>query len=132
MSKKHKKGCKVLNYIDQYSLIVISTITGCVSISDFALLVGNPIGITSPTIGLEICVIIAGMKKYNSIIRKIKTNKIILLAKSKLNSIEVLTSKVLIDSNINHDEFALVNNVLKEFYMKKSKILTINKGSDYI
>ena len=55
-----------------------------------------------------------------------------MLAKSKLNSIEVLISKVLTDSNINHDELALVNNVLKEFYTKKSKILTINKGSDYI
>ena len=43
MSKKYKK---VLNYID-HSLIVISTITGCVSISAFASLVGIPIGIMS-------------------------------------------------------------------------------------
>ena len=35
MSKKHKKVCGALNYID-HSLIVISTITGCVSISPFA------------------------------------------------------------------------------------------------
>ena len=38
-----------------------------------------------------------------------------LLAKSKLNSIDVLLSKVLIDSNISRDEFVLINNVLKEF-----------------
>ena len=37
----------------------------------------------------------------------------VLLAKSKLNSIEVLISKKLIDSNISHDEFVLINNVLK-------------------
>ena len=37
-----------------------------------------------------------------------------LLAKSELSSIEVVISKVLIDSNISHDEFVLVNNVLKE------------------
>ena len=46
MSKKHKKVCRVLNNID-HSLIVISTIARCVSISAFAYLVGIPIGITS-------------------------------------------------------------------------------------
>ena len=35
-------------------------------------------------------------------------------AKSKSNSIEVLISKALINSNIIHDEFVLINNVLKE------------------
>ena len=52
MSKKYKKFCRVLNYID-HSLIVISTITGYVSISAFASLIGIPIGITSYTIGLK-------------------------------------------------------------------------------
>ena len=42
MSKKHEKSCKVLNYID-HLLIAISTITGYVSISAFASLVGIPI-----------------------------------------------------------------------------------------
>ena len=58
MSKKHKKICRVSNYID-HSLIVISTITGCVSISAFASLVIIPIGITSFAFGLKICVITA-------------------------------------------------------------------------
>ena len=52
MSKKYKKFCRVLNYIDHW-LIVISTITGYVSISAFASLIGIPIGITSYTIGLK-------------------------------------------------------------------------------
>ena len=38
-----------------------------------------------------------------------------MLVSSKLNSIEVLISKALIDSNISHDEFALISNVLKEY-----------------
>ena len=62
MSKKHKKVCRVLNYID-HSLIVIYTITGCVSFSAFASLVVIPIGITSSAIGLKICVIAGGIKK---------------------------------------------------------------------
>ena len=45
MSMKHKKVCRVLNYID-HSLTVISTITGCVSVSAFATLVGIPIEIS--------------------------------------------------------------------------------------
>ena len=38
-----------------------------------------------------------------------------MLEKSKLNNIEVVIYKVLIDSSISHDEFVLINNVLKEF-----------------
>ena len=68
---------------------------------------------------------------YNSIIKKKKKkhDKIVLLAKYKLNNIEVLISKALIDSNISHDEFVLINIVLKESdeLQKKSKILITNK-----
>ena len=38
-----------------------------------------------------------------------------MLAKTKLNTTEDLISKVLIDSDISHDEFVLVNYVLKEY-----------------
>ena len=50
MSKKHKKVCTTLNYIEHF-LILASTITGCISISAFASLLGIPIGITSTAIG---------------------------------------------------------------------------------
>ena len=125
MSKKHKKVCTTLNYIEHF-LILASTITGCISISAFALLLGIPIGNMSSAIGLKICEIAAGIKKYESIIKKKKHDKIVLLAKSKLNSIEVLISKALIDSNISHDEFVLINNVLKEFYDMKEEIKNSN------
>ena len=42
-------------------------------------------------------------------------DKIALLPKSKLNSMEILNSKGLIDSNITHDKFIFLNNVLKEY-----------------
>ena len=48
-----------------------------------------------------------------------------MLAKSKLNSIEILISKALIDSNINHDEFILINNVLKEYNDMKEEIKSL-------
>ena len=92
MGKKHKKVYRVLNYID-HLLIIVSTVTGCVSISAFTSLVVIPIGITSPAIRLKICVIAARIKKYKSITKKKekKHDKILSLAKSKQNCVEVLT-----------------------------------------
>ena len=113
MSGKHKTVCTTLNYIEHF-LILASAFTGCISISAFASLIGILIGITSSAIELKICAMAAGIKKYKSIIKK-KHNKIVLLAKSKLNSIEVLISEALINSNISHDEFVLINNVLNEY-----------------
>ena len=58
---------------------------------------------------------------------KKKNDEIALLAKSKLNSIEFLISKALIDSNIRHDEFVLINNVLEDMaiWNKKFKYLIV-------
>ena len=109
ISRKHKKICTTLNYIEHF-LILAPAITGGISISAFASLVGIPIGITSSAIGLKICAITAGTEKYKSIIKKTKKkhDEIVLLAKSTLNGIEVLISKALIDSVVSHDEFVLI------------------------
>ena len=111
MSGKHKKVCTTLNYIEHF-LILASTITGCVSVPAFASLIGIAIGIISSAIA-------AGVKKHKSIFKKKKNkhDKIVLLAKSKLNIIEVLISKVLINSVISHDEF-----LLKEYDEMKEEI----------
>ena len=119
MSKKQKKVCRILNYIDD-SCVVSSTNTGCISISAFTSLVGILIGIITSAISLKIFVITAGSKKYKSRIKEEKKNRDkIMLAKSKLNSIEALISKALTDWNISHNEFVLINNALKEFYDKR-------------
>ena len=104
MSRKHKKICSILSYIEHF-LILASTITGYVSISSFPSLIDIPIGITSSRIGLKICAVAAGTIKFKSLVKKKKKkhDKIVLLAKSKSKKIEVLISKVLIDSNISHD-----------------------------
>ena len=118
--KKNEKICATLNYIEHF-LILAFTITGCVSISVFASSIRFPIGITSSASGLKICEITARIKKYNSIIKKKKKkhNKIVSLGKSKLNWI---ICKSLIDLNINHNEFFLVNNLLKEYEEMKEEI----------
>ena len=72
----------------------------------------------------------AGIENYKSIIKKKKKkhDKIVLLAKSKFNSIEVFISKVLIDSNISYDKFVLINNAMKEFYEMKVEIKNSNNN----
>ena len=54
-----------------------------------------------------------------------------LLTKTKLNSIKVLISKALIDLNINHDEFVLVNNMLREYNEMKEEIKNPEISVDY-
>ena len=76
MSKKHKKVCRDLNYVN-HLLVAISTINGCVFTSAFASLVGIPVGITSSVIGLKICVITQRIKNLKSIIKKQKEEMII-------------------------------------------------------
>ena len=71
MIQKHKKVCTTLNCIEHF-LILGSAITGCISISAFLSLFGLAIRITSFLIGLKICTITAGIKKYKSIIKKKK------------------------------------------------------------
>ena len=63
MSQKYKKTCNYLNYVE-HLLILASTTTGCVSISAFASLGCVPVGITSSAVGIKICAITAGIKKY--------------------------------------------------------------------
>ena len=53
MSEKYKKTCKCLNYVE-HLLLLVSSVTGCVSISAFTLLVCVPAGIMSSAVGLKI------------------------------------------------------------------------------
>ena len=126
MIKKHKKTCTTLNYIENLS-IVVSTVTECVSISAFASLVGIPVF----AVGLKICAVTAGTKKCKSIIKKKRKrhDEIVLLAKTKLNTIEVLISRALVDSCISRKKYVLINNVLKEYdeEIKSLKTSSINQ-----
>ena len=133
MSDKHKKTCKYLNYVE-HLLILASTVTGCVSVSSFPLLVCVPVGITSSAVGIKICAITAGIKMFKSILKKTKKkhDKIVLSGKDMLNVIEVLIPKALINSNISHDEFVAVNNVLREYKEMKEEVKNPDTFMDYI
>ena len=72
--------------------------------------------------------ITAGTKKFKSTIKKKKNkhDKKVLLARTKLNTVENLISKALIDSSMSHDEFVSVNNMLKEYDNMKDEFINSN------
>ena len=74
MSRKYKKVCATLNYIEHFLILASSTI-GCISISAFTSLPGIPIGITSSAMGLKICALLQELKSKTKL-RKIKRNMI--------------------------------------------------------
>ena len=55
-----------------------------------------------------------------------------MLGKDKLNTIEVLISKSLIDLYISHEEFVSVNNVLREYNKIKKEIKNSETSVEYI
>ena len=113
-SKKLSKYVAAFDYIDKI-LIVLSATTGGVSICSFASCVGAPVGIASASFTLIFSLTTGIIKILLSTTRtkKKKHDKILMLAKSKVNSIETLIPQALIDMEISHKEFVTI---LKENY----------------
>ena len=103
-SKKLSKYVAVFDNIDKI-LIVLSAATGGVSICLFTSIAGAPVGIVSASLTLFFSLSTGIVKKLLNITRKKKKKheKILILAKSKLNSIETLISQALIDIDISHE-----------------------------
>ena len=120
----------VRNYVEHLLIRAFNTHWLC-SISAFALLVCVPVGIASSVVEIKISAIIVGIKKYKSIIKKKKKHdKILLLGKDTLNTIEVLISKALINSDISCDEFASVN-VSRGYNQMKKEIKNSETSVEY-
>ena len=123
MGKKLSKHITAFNYFGK-ALIVLSPTSGGVSIISFASVIGAPAGIASASFTLVFSLATRIIKKVLEITRnkKKKHNKIVMLAKSKLNSIETLISQALIDLEISHEEFKKIVNE-KEKYERMKEIL---------
>ena len=108
-SKKLSRYVTAFDYIDKV-LIVLSATTGRVSICSFTSVVGAPVGIASESFTLIFYLTTGIVKKLIVITKnkKKKHNKILMLDKSKLNSIETLISQALIDIEISHEEFIAI------------------------
>ena len=105
--KKLNKYIVSFDYLDKI-FIALSASFGTLSIASYASIVDTPAGIAGSSLTL-IFTISTGISKSLLKVtkkRKKKHNKIIALAKSKLNTIDALLSNALNDSEISHEEFS--------------------------
>ena len=130
--KKLNKYLVSFDYLDKI-FIALSASFGTLSKAPFASVVGTPAGIAGSsltlifTIGTGISKSLLKLTKN----RKKKHNKIIVLAKNKLNMIDTLLSSALNDSEISHEEFTNIINEANIFenIKENSKELTIEPSS---
>ena len=111
ISKNISKYIASLDYFDK-SLNVLSTLSGSISIASFATVIGAPAGIIGASCCLKFSITSGFVKKLLKATRnkKKKHNKIVMLARSKLNSIESKISKAMIDNEVSHEDFETIIN----------------------
>ena len=111
ISKNISKYIASTDYFDK-SLNVLSILSGSISIASFATVIWAPAGIIGASCGLTFLITSGFAKIFLKTIRnkKKKHNKIVMLARSKLNSIESKTSKTLMDNEISHEEVDTIIN----------------------
>ena len=125
------------DYVDKL-FITLSASFGTLSIASHATFVGIPVGIAGASLTVIFTVTTGVVKKILNITRKKKKkhNKIITLAKNKLNIIETLISQALIDFDISHKEFSKIiyekNNYeqIKDNMRSVKSINDLNKEND--
>ena len=107
--KKISKYIVAFDYADKV-FITLSASFGTLSIASYATVVGIPAGIAGASLTLISTITTGMVKTFLNITRKKKKkhNKIIALARSKLNIIENLISQALIDFEIAHEEFSKI------------------------
>ena len=104
MSKRISKYIASFDYFDKY-LTVLSATSGSISIPSFAIVIETPVGIASATLSLTFPLSTGLVKKLLKTTRnkKEKHNKIFMLDRSKLNSIEGKISEALMNNQTSHE-----------------------------
>ena len=127
ISKNLSKYIASLDYFDK-SLNILSILSGSISTASFASVIGAPAGIIGASCGFTFSITSGFVKKFLKTIRnkKKKHNKIVMLARSKLNSIENKISKALTDNEISHEDFETIINEEKKYRELKESIRMMN------
>ena len=129
-SKKLSKYVSAFDYVDKF-LIVLSATSGGVSIISFTSIVGAPVGIASASFTLIFSLTTRIVKKLLNITRnkKKKNDKILMLPKNRLNSIETLIfiSQALIDIEISHEEFIAILKEKDKYEKMKDNLISQNE-----
>ena len=108
---------------------IISATSGGVSIISFSSFIGAPVGIASACFTLIFSLTTGIVKKLPDRTRKKekKHDKILMLVKSKLNSINKLISQALIDVDISHEQFITILKEKDRYEMMKENLRNKNK-----
>ena len=127
MTKRLSKYIASFHYFDK-SLIVLSVTTGIISIASFVTVIGIPVRMMSASCSLAFSVTTEIIKKLLKTTRnkKKKHNKIVMLARSKLNSIESKISEALINNEVSHEDFLIIINEEKKCWELKENIRMMN------
>ena len=127
MSKRLSKYIASFDYFDK-SLIVLSVTTGSISVASFATVIGAPVGIVSASFSLAFSIFTRIVKKLLKTTRskKKKQNKMFMLARSKLNSMESKMSEVLINSKNSDKDFMIIINEGTKYRELKERIRMMN------
>ena len=123
MIKRLSKYIASFDYFDK-SLILLSITTGSISIASFAAVIAEPVGIVSASFSLTFSIYRGIVKKLLKTTRKKKKkcNKIVMLARSKLNSIESKIYEALINNETSHENFMTIINEEKKYRELKESI----------
>ena len=129
--RKISKYIVAFDYPDKVS-ITLSASFGTVSIASYATVVGIPAGIAGASLTLIFTVTTGVVKTLLNITRKKKKkhNKIISLARSKLNIIENLISQALIDFEITHEESSKIIYEKNNYEQIIDNIKSVNSIND--
>ena len=131
--KKLNKYLVSFDYLDKI-FIALPASFGTLSIASYASVVGTPAGIAGSSLTLIFTIGAGISKSLLNVTKKIKKkhNKIIVLAKNKLNMIDTLLSSALNDAEISHEEFTniineanIYENIKKSRFIKEQKLLGI-------
>ena len=127
MSKRLSKYIDLFDYFDK-SLIVMFVTTGSISIASFTTVIGASVGIISASFSLAFSISMGLIKKLLKTTRskKKKHNKIVMLARSKLNSIESKISEALKHNEIKHEDFTAIIDEEKNYRGLKESIRMMN------
>ena len=127
MSKNLSKYIASFEYFDK-SLIVLSVANGSTSIASFATVIRAPVGMMSASCSLLFLISTGFVKKFLKTTRNKKKNhnKIIMLARSKLTSIESKIFKSLIINEISHEDFMKILNEKAKYRELKGSIGMMN------
>ena len=131
MSKRLSKYIVSFDYFDN-SLIVLSAKSSSISIASFATVIETPVGIASASLSLTSSLPAGLVKKLIKTTRnnKKKHNEIVMLARSKLNSIENKICEALINDQISHEDFMTIINEERNYTELKESIRMMKGQED--